>query len=407
MNTHADKAQENKSQAVAKSLPKLQSNGESTFQFVDNRPEAVAQRKLQKMANNSPQVSQLRAFQDMVNNSPQVNQAAQLQSMPDNHSALSNGQVIQRLIGAAAPINGHDEILLGDAENRGAAALKIANYINLRAREIIAANPVGGIAAVHSDSSDLGANNAGNLYVRSNYTAGVAAASLETWSEMTGVGGGYVKRVRIIEGGNTVMDRVINDPEPSALNFALIVNAAAGGVGGIGNRQYGADHVIVGGDAYALNILGNDNRTADNITKMVGEGARFGWLAEGLSNGNIGNSTTDIFKVTVKVPQIGRFTMNPTFVQLWGAWRSAFGRKYMKDKREAVKILRERMIEGWARAQQGDIIGDAPLAHEATAAGQVTSLTKNKIVKAVPRPVATSNGAAIVSGLSMTFFSAD
>tara|TARA_B110001469_G_C9487684_1_gene244190 strand:+ start:253 stop:489 length:237 start_codon:yes stop_codon:yes gene_type:complete len=78
MNTHADETQENKSQTVTAEASQIQSGGESTFQFVDNRPEAVAQRKLQEMANNSPQVSQLRAFQVMVNNSPQAKQVTQL-----------------------------------------------------------------------------------------------------------------------------------------------------------------------------------------------------------------------------------------------------------------------------------------------------------------------------------------
>jgi hypothetical protein len=95
MNTHADETQENKSQTVTAEASQIQSGGESTFQFVDNRPEAVAQRKLQEMANNSPQVSQLRAFQDMANNSPQVKQTAQLQTMADNHSSQQR-QPIQR-----------------------------------------------------------------------------------------------------------------------------------------------------------------------------------------------------------------------------------------------------------------------------------------------------------------------
>ena len=85
MNTHSDKTQENKSQSLANAVSQKQSGAESTFQFVDNRPEAVAQRKLQEMADNSQQVSQLRAFQDMANNSPQTEQAAQLQAMADNN----------------------------------------------------------------------------------------------------------------------------------------------------------------------------------------------------------------------------------------------------------------------------------------------------------------------------------
>ena len=95
MNTHADETQENKSQTVTAEASQMQSGGESTFQFVDNRPEAVAQRKLQEMANNSTQVKQLRAFQDMANNSPQAKQTAQLQAMADNSSSQQQ-QPIQR-----------------------------------------------------------------------------------------------------------------------------------------------------------------------------------------------------------------------------------------------------------------------------------------------------------------------
>ncbi|MFN6339245.1 MAG: DUF4157 domain-containing protein [Cyanobacteriota bacterium] len=85
MITRADKTQENKSQSVAKAVSQKQSSGESIFRFVDNRPEAIAQRKLEEMANNSPQVRQLKAFQDMADNSYQAKQMAQLQAMADNN----------------------------------------------------------------------------------------------------------------------------------------------------------------------------------------------------------------------------------------------------------------------------------------------------------------------------------
>lgn len=71
MNTHADTTQDNKSQSVANEVSQKQNSGESTFQFVDNRPEAFAQRKIQELAKNSPQAKQ----------------TAQLQGMADNHSA--------------------------------------------------------------------------------------------------------------------------------------------------------------------------------------------------------------------------------------------------------------------------------------------------------------------------------
>jgi hypothetical protein len=95
MNKHADKTQKNNSQSVANGESQMQSSGESTFQFVDDRPEAVAQRKLQEMANNRPRATQLRDFQNMTNNSQQSKQAAQLQTMANNHSA-QHQQTIQK-----------------------------------------------------------------------------------------------------------------------------------------------------------------------------------------------------------------------------------------------------------------------------------------------------------------------
>jgi hypothetical protein len=83
MNTHADKSQEHKSQSVSNTESQMQRGGEATFQFVDNRPEAVAQRKLQEMANNSARVIQLKAFQYMANNSQQSKQVAQLATIEE------------------------------------------------------------------------------------------------------------------------------------------------------------------------------------------------------------------------------------------------------------------------------------------------------------------------------------
>ena len=49
MKTHADKTQKNKNPSVANEVSQKQNHRESTFQFVDNRPEAIAQRKLLEM----------------------------------------------------------------------------------------------------------------------------------------------------------------------------------------------------------------------------------------------------------------------------------------------------------------------------------------------------------------------
>lgn len=68
MNTHADKTEEKRKEPGSAANDQMQNRGTSTFQFVDNRSEAVAQRKLQDMANNSQQVSRLIPFQDMADN---------------------------------------------------------------------------------------------------------------------------------------------------------------------------------------------------------------------------------------------------------------------------------------------------------------------------------------------------
>jgi len=70
MNTHADKTTEAKSNAAANGVAVQQgAEHEGTLQLEDNRPETIAQRKIQDAANNSPQVKQLRAVQAMANDS--------------------------------------------------------------------------------------------------------------------------------------------------------------------------------------------------------------------------------------------------------------------------------------------------------------------------------------------------
>ncbi len=74
MYAQVNKSHENKSRAVANSVAQKKSNVKPGFGFVDNRPEAVAQRIPQEMAKNSPQVKQAAQSQSMATNkSPQFN----------------------------------------------------------------------------------------------------------------------------------------------------------------------------------------------------------------------------------------------------------------------------------------------------------------------------------------------
>ena len=60
MYAQVEKPKDNKSRAIANSVAQKKSNGGKSFGFVDNRPEAITQRKLQEMANNNLGAKQLR-----------------------------------------------------------------------------------------------------------------------------------------------------------------------------------------------------------------------------------------------------------------------------------------------------------------------------------------------------------
>lgn len=124
MHTHADKTHENKNQSVSNGESQMQSGGEATFEFEDNRPKAIAQRKLQEIVNNSPQVSQLKAFQNMANNI-QSKQSIQLFSTPiiQRVEADETGAYIGYTMGGDAPTfyfeNGHFTQVHSDSDNIG------------------------------------------------------------------------------------------------------------------------------------------------------------------------------------------------------------------------------------------------------------------------------------------------
>ena len=65
MNTHADKKEENKRQSTANTINKKQSGNAPTFQFVDNRPEAVTQRKLHDKITNGTHKKQSKTFEEI------------------------------------------------------------------------------------------------------------------------------------------------------------------------------------------------------------------------------------------------------------------------------------------------------------------------------------------------------
>lgn len=72
MYSRANNKQEDKSRSVAYSKTHQQGRRESDSPFVDNRPEAIAQRKLKELTKNSPQAKQAAQFKAIANHSAGV-----------------------------------------------------------------------------------------------------------------------------------------------------------------------------------------------------------------------------------------------------------------------------------------------------------------------------------------------
>ncbi len=79
MKTHSDKTQENNKHSRVNEVSQKQSAEKTSLPFVDNRAEAVTQRKFQELANNSPQVKQAARLQATADSC-----TAQLQPLQKN-----------------------------------------------------------------------------------------------------------------------------------------------------------------------------------------------------------------------------------------------------------------------------------------------------------------------------------
>ena len=116
MKTRADKTQGHQSKAVAHGGAPKQRRNASDFQFIDNRPEAAAQRRLQEMADNSPQVKQLKALQALMNRGTQQSRA---QSPDAKQGSGSKGaEPLQRMISVNDTDLYYTKSTLGFADER-------------------------------------------------------------------------------------------------------------------------------------------------------------------------------------------------------------------------------------------------------------------------------------------------
>ncbi len=89
MKSHVDNTQENKSRSIANDPSKKQGSSDFAFQFVDNRPEAITQRKLHAMVNNSPKVRRSAELQRVADNQ-QTKQLQAFQKKENKTDFLDN-----------------------------------------------------------------------------------------------------------------------------------------------------------------------------------------------------------------------------------------------------------------------------------------------------------------------------
>lgn len=66
MKSQANGKLEDQNRAAASYLSKIQTNSGPALQFLDNRPESTAQRKLQEKADNGPQAMRYRAIRELI-----------------------------------------------------------------------------------------------------------------------------------------------------------------------------------------------------------------------------------------------------------------------------------------------------------------------------------------------------
>lgn len=132
MNIHADKTQENGSRSVANAVSQKQSSNKSKFQFVDNRPEAIAQRKIQEMANNNLQINQLRASFPAIVNNDSIRRGLLINENENNIGSSGKAQQqefpVQRMIAINNPNVVYSQNMVDTRSQAGINILLGGNY---------------------------------------------------------------------------------------------------------------------------------------------------------------------------------------------------------------------------------------------------------------------------------------
>jgi hypothetical protein len=98
----AKQANNNQGQALSPGSARSQSAGKPAVPLVDNRPEAVVQRRLQELAKDNPGVVRLNALQKMADNNPDVARLNTLQAMVNTNPGVASLNALQKMANNSA-----------------------------------------------------------------------------------------------------------------------------------------------------------------------------------------------------------------------------------------------------------------------------------------------------------------
>jgi prepilin-type N-terminal cleavage/methylation domain-containing protein len=137
MNSYSDKTSEDESQSVSSSESQKQSSKTAATDFVDNRPEALAQRELQEMINGQSKDAKLDSGLDTVGGSPKSAGNANWEKLKSKIKNKSAGFTLIELLVVISIIGLLSTVVLASVNvaraNAADAAIKseIQQYRNL------------------------------------------------------------------------------------------------------------------------------------------------------------------------------------------------------------------------------------------------------------------------------------
>ena len=315
MHEKADKPRDNNSKAVANNVGQKKSFGKQNFGFVDNRPEAIAQKKI---IDRSAQPTQLRQIHEATS-------MAGLKLEDTNHKF----SVIDEVSKSNAYLYRGTEDTT-DTDNKGEALATLAARAGQTASKI--KNVVGKNytrSAADMDKSDINSIDPFSHGHVQEY--GTDDYICLIYQQSSGFDG-YV---------NGIEEGKVGDLGTYAQNFQKSmsrgkkrkkVSATMDGIEAQDGNYSNLHEQNINTSLLAV-ASGDTEGKADAITKLAGEGARFVWVRDNIA------TITDSTTFNIGVTRHG--TASITFNNLWCVWKSWFDGAYNISEQQQRKTLEQ------------------------------------------------------------------